>query len=453
MTRTHAIVLGAGVGGLLAARVLADSYDRVTVVERDLLARSPHHRRGVPQGRHVHVLLPSGEHVLGELFPGLLDELVAAGGTKLDDYRRFYFLPDGAHRLSPLVQVEPVFQQSRPFLETGIRRRVMALANVTVVDGCDVVGLATEGLRVVGARMVRRGRAEEVCRADLVVDATGRGSRTPAWLAELGYAKPAEDEVVIDVRYASRMVRLPPGMVPETLTVIGATPDRPVGMALAAYEDDTWLFTVSWYGDHRPARDYAGMLDLAAGFSPPHMIAALRTAEPVGDVASFRFRANRRRRYDRLRRFPDGLLVFGDAMCGFNPIYGQGMSVAALEALALRDCLRDGDDRLAWRFFRAAAKPIQVAWNMAVGADLALPYVTGKRPLPVRLVNAYVGRLLAAAEHDPVVAARFLRVSAFMEKPPRLMTPPMVARVLAGPRKTRRLAAAAEPVRDMVSTG
>ncbi len=437
----HAVVLGASMAGLLAARVLADSYDRVTVVERDRLPVRAQQRRGVPQGRHVHGLLPSGSHVVGELFPGLLDEMVEAGGTKLDDYTRAHLQLDGVHRLSPNVAIEPMYQPSRPFLETGVRSRVRRLSNVEFRDGCDVVGLATDAAsgRVTGARVVNHGgRLAEVLAADLVVDATGRGSRAPAWLAKLGYEKPAVEEVAVDVRYVSRLVRLAPGAVRETLTVLGASADRPRGMGLFAYEDDTWMFTVNGYAGNHPELDYDAMVDFAAGFAPPHMVAALREAEPLGEISTFRYRASRRLRYDRLRRFPAGLLVFGDAMCSFNPIYGQGMSVAALEALALRDCLRRGRHDLARRFFRAAAKPIGVAWQMAVGADLALPYVEGPRPLPVRLVNSYVGRMLVAAEHDPVVAERFLRVSSFLMKPPMMMTPRIVARVLAGSRRARR---------------
>ncbi|WP_436495352.1 FAD-dependent oxidoreductase [Actinokineospora sp. HUAS TT18] len=428
--REHAVVLGGSMGGLLAARVLADSYRRVTVIERDPLPDSAENRRGLPQGRHPHALLPRGAEIVGDLFPGLLDDLAAKGAPVIADYRRMHFSP-AEHRLCPDLELPPSFQPSRPFLEAGLRARVREIDNVVVLDGHEVVGLTTtrNRERVTGVRFQRvGGDSESSVTADLVVDAMGRGARTPAWLEALGYDRPKDDEVEVDIRYLSRPVRLRPGAVPEQLTVIGPTPERAYGMALFAYEGDTWIVTVQEFGLHG-SPDYDRMLDLIADIAPPHMVAALRDAEPLGDVVQHRFPANRRRRYEKVRRFPAGLLVFGDALCSFNPIYGQGMSVAALEAEALRECLRHGDRNLARRFFRAAAKPIGVAWRMAVGADLALPWVPGPRPLSTRLVNAYVHRLLAAAEHDPVVAARFMRVSAFIEAPPKLMTPAIMARV------------------------
>jgi 2-polyprenyl-6-methoxyphenol hydroxylase-like FAD-dependent oxidoreductase len=434
----HAVVLGASMAGLLAARVLADEFERVTVVERDRLPAAADNRRGVPQGRHVHTLLPGGADIIDELFPGLLDELVEAGAPKLDDSSRLHFQPDGVHRFTRLVILEPLHQPSRPLLEAAVRTRLRARANVQILDGCAFVGLVTDATRdrVTAARVVRHGATvEQELTADLVVDATGRGSTTPTRLAEIGYDRPVEDEVVIDLRYASRLVRLEPGAVPEQLTLIGPTAQRPRGMGLFAYENDSWLFTVSGYAGHHPAADYRSMVDFAAQFAPPHMVTALRTAEPLADVSTFRFRANLRRRYDRMRRFPRGLLVVGDAMCSFNPIYGQGMSVAAKQAIVLRECLRRGDGHLARRFFRSAAKPIDTAWRMAVGSDLTLPQVHGPRPLAVRLINAYIHRLFIAAVHDPVVATRFLRVSSFLEKPPRLMTPSIIARVISGNRR------------------
>ncbi|GHE78606.1 hydroxylase [Amycolatopsis deserti] len=440
--RTHAVVLGAGMGGLLAARVLAGFYDRVTVVERDHLGEAVAHRRGVPQGRHVHALLPRGGEIVDELFPGLLAELVADGGTVLADYSRLHFSP-GGHRLSPEMQLPPMHQPSRPFLEAHVRNRLRGLSTVDLRDGYDVTGLTTSaaGDRVTGVRVQRRApaSAEETLDADLVVDALGRSARTPAWLDELGYRRPDEDEVPVHLRYTSRLVRLRPDAVRETLVVIGATPERPHGMALFAYEDDTWLFTVAGYGEDHPRPDYDEMVGFAARSAPPHLIEALRAAEPLSDVATFAFPASRWRRYDKLRRFPEGLLVFGDAICSFNPIYGQGMSVAALEALALRDCLRRGERNLARRFFRAAAEPIGVAWRLSVGSDLTLPQVQAPRPLPVRLVNRYVERVLTAAERDPVVAAQFMRVSAFLDPPSALMRPSILARVAGTGRAVPRL--------------
>ncbi|MPY77288.1 MAG: 2-polyprenyl-6-methoxyphenol hydroxylase-like oxidoreductase [Actinophytocola sp.] len=456
MTRTtnrigeHAIVLGAGMGGLLAARVLADAYHRVTVIERDQLSESADNRRGVPQGRHVHALLPRGAEIMDELFPGILDELVAAGAPVIADFTKLRFLPDGLHRLSTRMKAPPVYQPSRPLLEASIRQRVRALPNVRVLDGHDVIGLTTDDARgrITSVQFQRRddGDGAHAFSADLVVDAMGRGARASAWLTELGYDAPAEDEVVVNIRYVSRLLRLRPGAVPETLIVHGPEADSPYGYGLFAYENDTWLLTVQQFDGDRGVPDYEWMLDRVADKAPGHVVAALADAEPLADVVMHRFPANRRRRYDRLTRFPEGLLVFGDALCSFNPIYGQGMSVAAMEALALRKVLRRGSNRLAWRFFAKAAEVIDVAWQLAVGADLALPFIKGPRPLPVRLVNAYVAKVLTAAEHDPVVATQFLRVSAFLDKPPALMRPSIVARVITATQRARRVPAPVTPV-------
>lgn len=432
----HAVVLGAGIGGLLAARVLADSYDRVTVVERDQLPHAVQDRRGVPQSRHTHALLPSGADIMDELLPGLLDQLVAEGTLVLTDYaRRSYFAPAG-HLISPQLSGLPsTYMTSRPFLESHIRDRVRALPTVDIRDGHDVVGLTTAEARVTGVRIQRRDAPEETLAADLVVDCLGRGSRAPAWLAELGHPRPVEEQVPVQVRYVSTRLRLRPGAIPEMLTFVGAVPERPSTVAVFACENDTWQFSVSGHAGHHPTPDLDSMIEFAAACVPPHIVAALREAHQVMDVVTFAYPASRRRRYERLRQFPAGLLMFGDAICSFNPVYGQGMSVAALQAVELRRCLADGEKDLAKRFFRAAARPIDVAWKLSAGGDLALPQIEAPRPLPVRLINAYMKRLLTVAENDPVVAAAFLRVNMLLATPPSLMRPTIMARVLTGGRK------------------
>ena len=226
--------------------------------------------------------------------------------------------------------------------------------------------------------------------------------------------------------YASQLLRIPPGTLKEMAIAIGGTPGRPTGMALFGHENNTWRFTVGGMTGHEPPLDPEGMISFAQDFAPAHVIAALRAAEPLDEPARYKVPSNQWRRYDKMRRFPAGLLVVGDAICSFNPLYGQGMTVAALDAVVLRDCLRRGQRNLARRFFRAAAKPIGQAWQLAVGADLALPEVEGTRTLPMRMTNRYVDRLLTAAESDAHVVERFLRVSQLIDPASRLLHPALL---------------------------
>jgi 2-polyprenyl-6-methoxyphenol hydroxylase-like FAD-dependent oxidoreductase len=440
----RAIVLGASMGGLLAARALSDFYRTVTVVERDVLVDEPVTRRGVPQGTQAHALLPRCSEILDELFEGFLCDLVAAGVPAWDDgdLSKIY-LSVGGHRLVRSGAVADKLSMhfpSRPLLEWNVRRRVASLPNVTVLDGHDVVDLTStiRRDRVTGVRLVNRdGGAETTLSAELVVDATGRGSRAPVFLEKLGYGRPREDEVVMRLAYASQMLRIPPGILREGFVAIMPEPGRPTTFALVGYENDTWILTLgSMLGDEPPT-DRDEMISFAEEFAPAEAVAAVRAAVPMSGVASYRLPSNRWRRYDKMDSTPKGLLVFGDAICSFDPIYGQGMTVAGLEAIALRECLLGGDRDLPRRFFKSTARHIRVAWQTAAGSDLSLPEVQGRRSRSMRISNSYLNWVLAATEVDPIVAGRFFRVTGMMDPPSRLLAPSLVYRVAGANRRHR----------------
>lgn len=440
----HAVVLGASMSGLLTARVLADFYDGVTVVERDVLSDDAANRRGVPQGRHAHALLGRGSQILAELFPGFIEQLVAAGVPILDytDMSQGFF-SFGGHQLidhGGFSNTPPVFIPSRPLLESLVRRRLRETTNVSLLQDYDVVDLTSNPTsdHVTGTRVrSRHDDGELLLTGDLIVDATGRGSRTPIFLESWGYQRPPEDRIGVRLTYHSQLLRIPQGTLKELIVLVSPVPGRPTAMALFGYENNHWMLTLGGMAGHEPPTDPAGMRSFTKDLAPAHVLAAIEAAEQLGDTYRFRYPESRWRRYDKMRRFPTGLLVTGDAICSFNPIYGQGMTVAALEALALQRCLRRGKHNLARRYFRTTAKSIGLAWRFAAGGDLNLPEVEGPRPLSLRLSNKYVDRLQAAATTDIVVAEQLVKVIGFIDPPSRLLHPTVMRRVATAERLHR----------------
>jgi 2-polyprenyl-6-methoxyphenol hydroxylase-like FAD-dependent oxidoreductase len=433
-TGDHAVVLGGSIAGLLAARVLADAYEQVTVVDRDELVPGSKPRRGAPQDRHIHALLARGQQVLEQLFPGLTAELMRHGapiGDVLGDARLLF----GGHRLARTEAGLIALSASRPLLEDRIRARVRAVPEVTFAPPSDAVGLrcSPDGRRITGVRLLRRAdaSADEVIDAELVIDATGRGSRAPAWLQALGFGQPEVDRVRVDVGYVTRCYRLRPDSLDGDMACIhGPAPDRPRGGALARLEGDVWILTLfGLLGDH-PPKDPDGFDAFARSLRFPDLHDAVGAAEPIDGPTAYRFQANVRRRYERMRQFPEGFLVMGDAICSFNPIYGQGMTVAALQALALRDHIQPGVAPRSRRVLRALARAIDAPWQLAIGADLALPGVDGRRTPKLRMAGAYVTRLQAAAAHDPALARAFMRVTGLVDRPEAILRPAIALRVL-----------------------
>lgn len=435
----RAVVLGGSITGLLAARVLSECYAEVFLVDRDQLTGTTGYRRGVPHGRHAHGLLARGQQILEQHFPGLTDGLRAAGVVTGDfsGDNRWYI---NGKRLRPSHSGLLCVPATRPMLEAHIRSRVQAIANVTFVDRHDVVGLATtpDRSRVVGARVRASADVdgtEVTLSADLVIDTTGRGSRTPVWLRELGYAAAEEELVKINLGYSTRHFLLREDIFGTDLAIIPvASPAHPRGAFFYPTPGDrrrVELTLTGMVGDHPPT-DPDGFLEFARSLPVPDIYQAVRDAKPLDDVVGFKFPANVRRHYEKLTAFPEGYLVMGDAVCSFNPLYGQGMSVAALESLTLGRHLRDGVTPQAQRFFQDVAKDVDAPWQITTGGDLAFAAVEGKRTLRTRIGNAYLARLHAGATQDASLTNAFIRAAGLVDPPQALMRSSVVLRVLRG---------------------
>lgn len=432
----RAVVLGGSLAGLLAADVLAEVYSEVLVVDRDELAGVTGPRRGVPHGRHAHGLVARGQQILEKRFPGLMADMEAAG-VRPGDFSgdiRWYF---NGMRLRPAVTGLLSVPCTRPVIERAVRGRVEAIRNVRFLEQHDIVGLETtpDAGRVTGVRVQAHDGSSgpEVLRAELVVDTTGRGSRTPAWLEELGYARPVEDRVKVDLAYTTRHYRVPRDPFGTDIAIIAAaTPSHPRGAfyyRLPGEGNRVELSLTGVLGDYPPT-DPDGFLEFVRSLPVPEIYESVREAEPIDDAVMFRFPASVRRRYERLSRFPEGLLVMGDAVCSFNPVYAQGMAVAASESRVLADQLGKAPVPPAREFFQAISRQIDSPWEFAAIADLGYSGVEGRRTAKVRMINAYIARLQRAAVHDESLTNAFMRVAGLIDEPTALLRPGRVLRTL-----------------------
>lgn len=433
----HALVIGGSMAGLAAARVLLDHFSRVSLVERDELSDAPQPRKGVPQGRHLHGLLKRGEELLAGLFPDLVPSLLAGGAVPVEFGSEFYWYHFGGWKVKAPSGVVATFL-SRPFLEAEVRRRVKALPNLTLLDGHDVERLAGDRARVTGVVVKRRtgDAAEETLPADLVVDASGRGSHLPKWLEALGHARPLESTVKVNVAYATRIYRRPPeGTVPwKALYILGQSPDSKRLGAIAPMEGDRWIALVAGMLDDHPPTDEPGWLEFARNLPQPDVYEAVKGAEPLSDIALYKFPSHLRRHYEKMRDFPDGIVALGDSVCSFNPLYGQGMTTAAMGALHLGECLSQKADLagLPRRFQAGLAKLTNDPWMMSTGEDFRYPEVAGERPFGNSIMQWYTGRVHRAALGDAQICNLFYRAMHMLDAPAVLMRPGTFVRVLRG---------------------
>jgi 2-polyprenyl-6-methoxyphenol hydroxylase-like FAD-dependent oxidoreductase len=423
---TSVIVVGASVAGLLAARALADHVDHVAVVERERLDDAPVPRGHVPQGRHLHLLLSAGLDLLVGWFPGIDDELESLGAVRVDGTRAWVHQSGGYRARGDWGR--PVLSLTRPLLEQVVRRRVAALGTVTLRDGVVVERVEAGAGRVTG--VVVDG---EVHHADLVVDCSGRSSRIAHHLASSGVLAPPVSRVPIDCAYVSGFLPRSTDDFDGSFLVCGTSPPDSFRIgALLPVEGDRWMVTLAGVHGDVPGTDPDEVLSFARSLPTPAVGQLLERLGPLSSTTSYRFPSSQRRHYERVPAPPAGLVTLGDAACSFNPVYGQGMSCAALQAEALATAVADLGvrcDVLPARFHRSTAQIIDAPWAIAVGADFLHPRTVGPKPAGTDLANRYSQRLVRATHRSVTLARTFNRVVNLVEPPTSLARPSVVARV------------------------
>ncbi|MFB9906374.1 NAD(P)/FAD-dependent oxidoreductase [Allokutzneria oryzae] len=443
MGMRHGVVLGGGLAGMLTASVLARHLDAVTVIERDRLPAGPLDRAGSPQGRHTHAFAGGGVAALDRLLPGMVDELVKAGARRIRNPEDVLILTT-AGWLPRYQDMESFLSASRRVIDWSIRERVLADVRISVRQATDVTGLAGDAGRVTGVRLrSRETRATDELAADLVVDATGRGSHAPRWLREIGVPEVREELVDPGIVYVTKVFRALPGTeddFPAIMIADDPRSERPGrGALLLPVEDGQWMLTLSGRRGVTPPSDDEGFHAFARELPHPILSKIIEMAEPVSRMFRYDLTSNRRRRYDRLRPAPEGFVAIGDAHCSFNPVYGHGMTVSVFGALALhetlgRQGLQPSTARLAQKAVARATDPV---WAMARSQDVRFRGTTGTRMTMLdRVQEAYGRRLQRAAIGSRDIVAAQLSVFELAGPPTQLLAPKIIRQAMRRPRAT-----------------
>jgi 2-polyprenyl-6-methoxyphenol hydroxylase-like FAD-dependent oxidoreductase len=408
----------------------------VTIIDRDRFVEQAEFRNGAPQSRHLHILLARGHRIMERLFPGLDAELDAAGVPMLNlglDVNAVAFggkVPDYPSQYQTR-------SSSRVLLESIVRRRLKQDTRVKLIEEAEVTAVQTNaGRSVTGVRVQRRGKGQETIDADLVIDASGRNSRAPQWLEALGYAAPAVTTINAFLGYATRWYRKPENFNASWKAVLtGSRPTtNPRGGGLFPVEEDRWVLTLAGTARQYPPTDDEGFLDFARNLIDLTIYETIKELDPLSPIYGYRRTENRWMHFERLRRWPDRFIVLGDAACCFNPIYGQGMTVSALEAMLLDRLLREQSNDLsglAHRFQRQLPEAVNAAWLLATGEDFRWPSTEGGKPGPaVRFAHWYVDRIFEVMPDSAWITESFLAVQQLIEPPAALFRPAIFARVI-----------------------
>ncbi len=435
----RAIVIGGSIAGKLAARVLSDYFNEVVIIEKDAEINSPQTaRNGVPQAVHGHALLKSGEEILEKLFPGIIQELIASGSVASDFAQDISWYHHGSWKMNYPSEIGTL-QQSRPFLEYHLHCRVNRIENIRYIYEAKVKKLltSTDHSRILGVVYQAKEENTSELKADIVVDAAGAASLTPKWLKELELPNPEKTEVKIDLQYASRLYQTlsPMEISWKGMLVYPNPPEQTLGGGIYQIEDGKWMVTLLGYGLDKTIAEEETFLKHAQSLDHPIIFEVIKDGVPISEVSNYRFPKLRRFHYEKHKNLPNGLIVIGDAFCRIDPIFAQGMSLSALEAMALKDVLEQYKlhqslNKISKKAHQRFSKILMVPWLIALVEDFRFKNTAGKRFLGLRFMQSYIKKVVLACATEKDVYNSFIQVLHLKAHPVTLFSPKVLRSVL-----------------------
>ncbi len=439
---SHAIVIGGSISGLLAARVLAEDFERVTVIERDYYPENPEPRSGVPQSNQGHFLLARGKQILEELFPGFEEEIAEKGAIQIDVLKDWPFLSEYGWLLRFSSDLT-TWSCTRNLIENIIRKRLLNYTHLTFMEGHQVSKLlaSSDNREITGVRLKDSQGRDSTLRANLTVDASGRNSKAIQWLQDLGYEKPQDKSINSFLGYATRWYQCPSRHNADWkgITIMSQAPEFKRGGTIIPVESNRWIVTLGGIGGDYPPTDEVGFLEFARSLRSPDIYKAIKNAQPLSPVYGYRRTENNLRHYEKLEKFPENFLILGDAVCSFNPVYGQGMTVAALGALTLKRCLQQQKQNgvnlnlkgVSRRFQKQLAQVNHTPWLMATGEDLNWPTTVGGETSPIMaLIHSYMKSVKMVSCHNRKIQKIFAEVIHMSKPSSALFSPNILIPVL-----------------------
>lgn len=417
------IIAGGSIAGLASAKALSGKFEKILILEPDALDQHGEVRKGTPQANHVHGLLKGGSDALTHLFPNLPKRLKERGAVSCDFCQdvRWYINKKWMPRFrGPL----PISFQTRSLLEWCIRDEVRQLSNVEFITGCRVKDyrLDAEGKRVVAAVVERDNGTTETLNAEFFIDATGRGSLFPNWLSRNGFGAVKVDKVKVDLGYASCLMELPAGERDwQSILIYPKGPEEVRGATLVNVEDDRWMLTLAGYHNDHPPADIDGYMTFAKTLPQPDIYEAVKDARILTPIKIHKFPYGQRRYYGDLPRFPKGILPVGDTNASLNPLFGQGMSVAALSAKSLSHLAESTNfadtkslKALKMEYFQSLRHIFATPWGLALGQDFRYPMTIGPKPFGLAVKNALKEIIMGASSTE--IIERFYQVVHLVEE-------------------------------------